>query len=659
MRPAPRIQLLQICLVAALSTSLLVACGPVAVEVPPVASASPAPRQPTAVPHANEIRFALIGKVNDGNVWATFDSKGYSYNDYAIRSAYWPRLYHLTVPDGRFEPSAASGLPSPVQPEDKLFAATVQLRPDLKWSDGSPFTADDVAFTVNTALTFQLGFDWHAYYDPAWLDHAEAIDVYTVKFVFKQTPNVGVWQYGALQGPVVQKAFWQPKLGDAAALLPSAESLAQIGTLNAKVAGLQESVQELVTAGFTATGEEARQLQVQLHNQQGDLDEARNDLAAAEVSIDAAMQAARDAVYDLDDKGEPTLGMWIPAGNKNGQWTNTADPSHAFGAPSFDRATYILYSNQAAAVAAVVQGKADAVLDARGLSEDARSRSGADVTLVANSTSSMRVVIINPSRPELADPALRRALFCAISRVALAKSIDAMPLTSLIGPAESIWSNPEAAVSCGNGYDPLRAPDQPYQAASILKAAGYTWTEEPTADHAGSGLRQPGGIALRPFALLAPDAQSDPQSAAAAQFVERSARALGIPLTVQPADPAAIRFAVFNGHNYDFAIVGWRVSAYPGYLCDWFGVDNPLGYNDPQVASECSAFGTTSDLDAARSRIFNIQSLLAQKPPFLPIFSGKTYDMYRSIVYPFDHVLNGLSGVYGAPALAMPSAPPK
>src|SRR5512143_2856680 len=86
MRPARRVQLLQFCLAAALSTSLLVACGPVAVDVPAVASASPAPRQPTALPHADEIRFALIGKVNDGNVWATFDSKGYSYNDYAIRS---------------------------------------------------------------------------------------------------------------------------------------------------------------------------------------------------------------------------------------------------------------------------------------------------------------------------------------------------------------------------------------------------------------------------------------------------------------------------------------------------------------------------------------------------------------------------------------------
>ena len=97
------------------------------------------------------------------------------------------------------------------------------LRTDLTWTDGSPFTADDVAFTVNTALSFRLGFDWHAYYDPDWLDHAEAVDAHTVKFYFKRAPNVAAWQYGALQGPVVQEKYWAPKVAEASTLLPPDE----------------------------------------------------------------------------------------------------------------------------------------------------------------------------------------------------------------------------------------------------------------------------------------------------------------------------------------------------------------------------------------------------------------------------------------------------
>ena len=180
----------------------------------------------TPLPHAPEIRFALIGTVTDVNVWALFDAKGYSYNNYALRNEYWPRLYRLSIPDRQFETMAASAMPSSAQREENFYTATVPLRSDLKWTDGSPFTADDVVFTVNTVLSFQLGFDWRDFYNPDYLDHVEKVDAYTVKFFFKKQPNVGVWQYGILQGPIVQKAYWLPKIAASIALLPSNNNLA-------------------------------------------------------------------------------------------------------------------------------------------------------------------------------------------------------------------------------------------------------------------------------------------------------------------------------------------------------------------------------------------------------------------------------------------------
>ena len=258
---------------------LILAASCTAPKTAPIPTAIPT-SETTPIPHAPEISFALVGNVSAANVWSLFDANGYSYNNYAVRSEYWPRLYRLSVPGRQFVPSVASDMPSPVQLEGDLYSASVPLRSDLTWTDGSPFTADDVAFTINTVLSFQLGFDWQDYYNPDWLDHVEAIDAHTVKFYFKKMPNAAVWQYGALQGPVLQKAYWAPRIADSAALLPSADLRSQIGSLKTKVSDLQNQVNALQATLATATGDGARQAQTSLVHQQGDLDKAAADFSA-------------------------------------------------------------------------------------------------------------------------------------------------------------------------------------------------------------------------------------------------------------------------------------------------------------------------------------------------------------------------------------------
>ena len=629
---------------------LLAACTPRVTAVIPTAApatASAATRAPTT-PHAAEIRFGLVGTINGGNVWALFDSKGYSYNDYTIRAGYWPRLYDLSIPDRRFEPQAAAGMPSATQPEGALFTGTAPLRSDLKWSDGSAFTADDVAFTVNTALAFQLGFDWQSSYDPAWLDRAEAVDPHTVKFYFKHEPNVVVWQYGALQGPVVQKKYWAPKLSAAASLLPTAGDLSQIDSLNAQVTSLQKQVNALVASGLTATGDQTRQIQLELQTQQGNLDGARNSLAKAQAIVDTATQAARAALYSLDDSQEPTLGTWMPAGNTNSTWTNSANPMHPFEVPNFDRATYVLYPDEASAVTALKNGQLNGILESGGLSA-AQQIAGARV--VSNQSSSAHFMVINPARPALQDRVLRQALSCAIDRATLANAAPLTPLDSLVIPG-SDWSNDTLPAACQGGAVPGWMA-----AVTLLQSGGYAWLTPPSGQSAGQGLTAPNGATFRALSLLAPDQASDAQAASAAQQVQAAAQHLGLPLTAEFVAPGDIRYAVLHDGAYDMAILGWRLSLYPGYLCGWFGDGNPFGIANPQIAADCAALNFTSDLDTVRGKFADILSVLAQDPAFIPLYSGRTYDATRGIAYPFDHVQDGLSGVYGAPSLAIPASP--
>lgn len=64
-------------------------------------------------------------------------------------------------------------------------AITFELRDDLRWHDGEPVTAHDVAFTVRQAMDPAVGFPnsgWFAVYDPAGI---EVLDDHTVRFAFR------------------------------------------------------------------------------------------------------------------------------------------------------------------------------------------------------------------------------------------------------------------------------------------------------------------------------------------------------------------------------------------------------------------------------------------------------------------------------------------
>ncbi len=260
-------------------TLLLVSCAPQLDSVAEPTSI-PAPTELPPPAHAPEIKFALIGQPQDVNIWALFDEAGASHANYALRSEYWPRLYHIAPQDSSFQPFVADGLPSEVTQDGKLFSATVKLRIDLQWTDGSPFTAEDVAFTANTALAFELGYDWRIYYPLDYLLRVEALDSATVKYYFKQKPNISVWQYGILQAPVVQQAYWESSVADAAKFLPTKELRTQINEARIYLSTVQSSVEDLTAkaVAIRITGQEDKQLESQLLRRTSELGFAQNNL---------------------------------------------------------------------------------------------------------------------------------------------------------------------------------------------------------------------------------------------------------------------------------------------------------------------------------------------------------------------------------------------
>jgi peptide/nickel transport system substrate-binding protein len=629
---------------------LLVSCGP------QPASATPTGSTPIATRglHAPEIRFAVVGQATDVNVWALFDETGTSYANYALRNEYWPRLYTLSFPERDFIPQAAKDMPSGVTQEGDFYAVTVHLRDDIKWTDNSGFSAEDIAFTIQTALAFELTFDWRAFYNPDYLDHAEALDANTVKLLFKKRPNVGVLQYGVLQGPVVQKAYWASKVAQAQPLLPDADLHQNISDVLSEIDILNKTIAEInaLMPTLRKNGAEYRKADADLRHTQGNLDAANNKLAALQADYASKLKSAREQLFSFVAKDEPTLGIWMPGESQGSTLTNHANPAFPFTKPNFDKAVYRFYADEKDALAAFQNGEVDMVLAPSGISPD--SRKSLAGTITANPDSSARFLAFNHSRFIFSNPAFRAALDCVIDRNVLVEKHlqgDASPLESFVLPEAGIWYDPDARSGCSGMDDATRVQT----AVSLLKSAGFTWAKEPTRDGSGQGLMTPGGKAYPEVTLLAPSADFDPQRAAAAEYIEGQARLLGIPLTTKLVTSQDVLYAVYSSGDYDLAILGWRLSEYPSYLCTWFEPwgANPFHYNEDKPKSACEAFESAARLEDAEQASFVVQSLYAKEMPILPLYTNLTYDSYRNLKYPFAP-LNGLTSLFGAPSFAIP-----
>jgi len=619
----------------------------------PTRMATAASPTPAPVRHGVELRFALVGEPTDINVWALYGEQGASYPNLALRNDYWPKLFYLAPPGLTFTPRAARAAAAPVVQEGDFFTSTVALRSDLKWTDGLPFTAEDVAFTANAVLHFDLGFDWKAFYPSAYLARAEAIDAYTVKFYFKQKPHAGVWQYGVLQGPVVQKRFWEPRVGGVLGLLPEASLPGTIENALSRIAEYQPVVVSLSERAYIlhAEGKYDRQLDRELKRKQGDLDEAQNDLDRALAEYERELEIAHRALFALDGRGEPTLGAWMPAEKLGEQWVNIANPGFPFERPNFERAVYRAFADETSAFTALESGEVNAVLSPNGISHELIMRAveeHPELGWAANPSRTARFLVINPASSALADPNIRLVLFCAVTPVPLRIS-QGKNLRSFVPAGNDYWLEPADQDPCVEFYA------NPDKVVDVLKAAGYTWQKEPLGGSAGEGLTLPDGAPFPALRLLSLSEEKDPQRARAAHYVEQTARGLGLPVSTQWGSEDDIRYAVFSSGAYDLAILGWRLSLYPEYLCEWFGAGGQFALNGSRVGSECEALAAESELETARQHIFEIQSILAQELPFVPLYTGLTYDVYQNVGYPFESVLGGLSSLYGAPSFAIPA----
>ena len=127
-------------------------------------------------------------------------------------SSYWvAHVRHLYEPLVRWEPDFSGVKPNLAESYEVSDDATVftfYLRKGVKWSDGAPFTADDIGFVVNNIFGNK---DLYPGGVPAWLTvngipaKFKKIDDFTCQFIFEQPNSMFLWHLASTSGSTFVK----------------------------------------------------------------------------------------------------------------------------------------------------------------------------------------------------------------------------------------------------------------------------------------------------------------------------------------------------------------------------------------------------------------------------------------------------------------------
>jgi peptide/nickel transport system substrate-binding protein len=175
------------CLSAPVLMLLLAGCTSAPPAVPPIQTNAgvPAPDQPTAAPAVPRTLSIAMNRVPSG-------FGPHQSTDTNLTPLFLSTLIKYKVWDDQFEPWLATELPSvdrgswKILPDGRM-EATWRLRRDVKWHDGTPFSAHDLVFGWQVVMDPQFGTVERGI--PERMESVTAPDDYTLVIMWKELYN--------------------------------------------------------------------------------------------------------------------------------------------------------------------------------------------------------------------------------------------------------------------------------------------------------------------------------------------------------------------------------------------------------------------------------------------------------------------------------------
>ncbi len=154
----------------------------------------------------------------------------------------------------------------------------------------------------------------------------------------------------------------------------------------------------------------------------------------------------------------------------------------------------------------------------------------------------------------------------------------------------------------------------------------------------GKGIKLPGGKPMDPFTILTPPADYDPERAMAGLIIQEWLREMGIPASSKPMAFGALSDQVSVRHEFDTFILGYgRLSLDPDYLRSFFHSSrdkprggNKAGYRNPEFDKLADASAAAMDQMERQKLIWEMQKILMRDLPYLPLYNPNLIEGVRT-----------------------------
>jgi peptide/nickel transport system substrate-binding protein len=544
-------------------------------------------------PDSGMLRIGLAEEPRTLNIWLASDA-----NSSRVLSQIYQPLY-LREPDTLELVPWLAAEPPHYDPDTLCY--TVKLRP-AKWSDGTPFTAEDVAFTIDLVKTFKV-----PRYASRWrlVKRLETPDPLTLKFYLKKA--VAIFETRALTLPIAQKKQWEAVAREAAKKQKPLASL------------IKHKVTHPVGTG------------------------------------PFVLKEWRQGAYLVMERNPHFFGTGLTiAGRTLGPYIDRMVFKF------FGTSDVAILALKKGSIDMFWWGIQPGYLDSLSRHEDIRVFTNQKSALYYMGFNLRRPPFDHvPLRRAIATLIDKDFI---IQRILQGYGVG---LHTVVPPGNRFWSCPDVDCF-GQGKtraDRVRMAHEILTAAgytwkvSPLDAAGRV---QPAVE-----LRLPDGSAMKDFTILTPPADYDPHRAISGLMIQEWLRDMGMPAFARPMAFSSLLQKVKANHDFDAFILGYgKLSLDPDYVRSFFHSNmdkkrgwNMSGFHNARFDDLAAASKNTMDRNQRQQLLWEMQRIVVENAPYIPLYNPMVIEAVRTDRFDgWVEMLGGIGNIWTFSQLT-PSSP--